>query len=139
MTKRTWRSQHQPGFRHTSWMTAGSGKSQRKCQLIENSLKPYTSQMDKFHHIFENVQKLEENMQQYEAKCRICRSHIMAYSSYSSYCNMQNMQNMNSELLFCILFCIFSICICILMHIFKHILHILHIAICWICRIWTVH
>ena len=52
MTKRTWRSQHQPGFSHTSWMKADSGKSRRKCQLFENSLKPYTRQMDSFHHIF---------------------------------------------------------------------------------------
>ena len=52
MTKRTWKSQHQPGFSHTSWMKAGSGKSRRKCQLFENSLKTYTRQMDKSHHIF---------------------------------------------------------------------------------------
>jgi hypothetical protein len=54
----------------TSWMMAGSGKSQRNCQLFENSLKLYTRQMDKSHHIFENVQNMEENMQQNEGKCK---------------------------------------------------------------------
>jgi hypothetical protein len=60
MTRRTWTSQHQPLFLVEGWFW----KNSKANASFLRTRQPYTRQMDKSHHIIENVQNMEENMQQ---------------------------------------------------------------------------